>query len=130
MRENGSATKRPLRAVLRRYVPEELFDKPKQGFEPPLGDWLRGPLREWAENLLSQNAMADTPYFDPAPVQAVWKEHKAGVRDWRFELWNVLMFKLGGKPGGFRCFDIRYMRGRLLGRVKNAHHRIGGEAAF
>ena len=93
MRENGSVTKRPLRAVLRRYVPEELFDKPKQGFEPPLGDWLRGPLREWAENLLSQKAMADTPYFDPAPVQAVWKEHKAGVRDWRFELWNVLMFQ-------------------------------------
>ena len=56
--------------------------------------------------------MADTPYFDPAPVQAVWKEHKAGVRDWRFELWNVLTFKLGGKPGGFRCFDIRFMRSR------------------
>ncbi|MBO88843.1 MAG: asparagine synthase (glutamine-hydrolyzing) [Rickettsiales bacterium] len=93
MRESGSLSKRPLRAVLGRYVPEELFDRPKQGFEPPLGDWLRGPLRAWAESLLSQKSLGETSYFDPVPVQAIWKEHKAGVRDWRFELWNVLMFQ-------------------------------------
>lgn len=88
-----SETKRPLRRVLERYVPRALFDKPKRGFEPPLGEWLRGPLREWAEALLSESALGDGDYIDPAPVRDAWREHLDGVRDWRFELWNVLMFQ-------------------------------------
>jgi len=89
----GSETKYPLRQLLARYVPPHIFDKPKQGFEPPLGGWLRGPLRDWAENLLSDDALRDGGFLDPSPVRAVWREHIAEVRDWRFELWNVLMFQ-------------------------------------
>ena len=83
----------PLRNVLSKYVPAKIFDKPKQGFEPPLGEWLRGPLRDWAESLLDQRSLADGGFVDAAPVHDLWREHLAGVRDWRFELWNVLMFQ-------------------------------------
>ncbi|MEL0114422.1 MAG: asparagine synthase C-terminal domain-containing protein, partial [Rickettsiales bacterium] len=89
----GSETKYPLRQLLARYVPLHIFDKPKQGFEPPLGGWLRGPLRDWAESLLSVDALRDGSFLDPLPVRAVWREHIAEVRVWRFELWNVLMFQ-------------------------------------
>ena len=93
MKLKNGEMKRPLRGLLDRYVPKQLFDKPKQGFEPPLGDWLRGPLREWAEALLTEKALRDGDFLDPSPVRAVWREHLDGVRDWRFELWNVLMFQ-------------------------------------
>ena len=83
----------PLRNVLSKYVPAKLFDKPKQGFEPPLGEWLRGPLRDWAESLLDEGSLGDGGFVDAAPVHGLWREHLAGVRDWRFELWNVLMFQ-------------------------------------
>lgn len=90
--ENGKM-KMPLHRLLERYVPQDLFDKPKQGFEPPLGDWLRGPLRDWAESLLTKEALGGDDLIETAPVRAVWQEHVSGVRDWRFELWNVLMFQ-------------------------------------
>jgi asparagine synthase (glutamine-hydrolysing) len=93
MKLKDGEMKRPLRCLLDRHVPKQLFDKPKQGFEPPLGDWLRGPLREWAEALLTEKALRDGDFLDPSPVRAVWREHLDGVRDWRFELWNVLMFQ-------------------------------------
>jgi asparagine synthase (glutamine-hydrolysing) len=82
-----------LRRALFKYVPATLVDRPKQGFEPPLADWLRGPLRDWAEDLLAPERLADGGWLAPKPIRAVWEEHLAGHRNWHFELWNVLMFQ-------------------------------------
>jgi asparagine synthase (glutamine-hydrolysing) len=82
----------PLRQILKRYVPEDLFDRPKMGFGIPLGDWLRGPLRDWAEDLLSVSNLADGGWFNVGFVRGKWKENLAGNRNLDHQLWSVLMF--------------------------------------
>jgi asparagine synthase (glutamine-hydrolysing) len=82
-----------LRKVLKRYVPEKLFERPKMGFSLPLDSWLRAPLREWAEDLLSEKRLKDEGYLDPQPICEKWAEHLSGKRNWQAELWNVLMFE-------------------------------------
>ncbi len=82
-----------LRQLLYKYVPRELVERPKQGFGVPLSAWLRGPLREWAEELLSEQALCQTGVFNPALVRRKWTEHIAGTSDWKRQLWNVLMFQ-------------------------------------
>ena len=82
-----------LREVLYRHVPRELIERPKQGFGIPLGEWLRGPLREWAESLLSENRLLKEGYFHPAPIRKMWQEHLAGRANWQPHLWNILMFQ-------------------------------------
>ncbi len=81
-----------LRKVLERHVPRELIDRPKMGFGIPLDDWLRGPLRHWAEDLLNPASMAQEGYFDPRTVRQVWDAHLAG-RSFGHRLWSVLMFQ-------------------------------------
>lgn len=82
-----------LREVLRRYVPDDLVDRPKRGFAVPVGDWIRGPLRQWAEELLSTRRLDDEGFLDPAPVRASWDEHLNGRLDHSAALWSVLMLQ-------------------------------------
>lgn len=85
--------KRPLRAVLARYIPKHLIERPKMGFGVPIGEWLRGPLREWAEDLLSPQALAGDGLLDPGPVRARLDEHMSGRRNWQHALWTVLQLQ-------------------------------------
>jgi asparagine synthase (glutamine-hydrolysing) len=82
-----------LRQVLNRHLPRQLFDRPKQGFEVPMDAWLRGPLREWAEAMLSSDRLAGEGFFAPGPIRAAWAEHLGGARNRGEELWTVLMFQ-------------------------------------
>ncbi len=85
--------KQLLRNVLHRHVPKALVDRPKWGFALPLGDWLRGPLRPWADALLDENKLRDGGIFDPAPIVARWRNHLNGGRESVSPLWTVLMFQ-------------------------------------
>ncbi len=80
-----------LRQVLYRHVPRELVDRPKMGFGVPVGMWLRGPLRDWAEDLLSRRALLDTGLFNPDPVRRRWREHLGERRNWEYSLWGIAM---------------------------------------
>jgi asparagine synthase (glutamine-hydrolysing) len=82
-----------LRQILYKYVPRELIERPKAGFAIPVGDWLRGPLRDWAENLLAADRLAAEGYLDPRPVRQIWSQHLSGRFDWTTRLWGVLMFQ-------------------------------------
>jgi asparagine synthase (glutamine-hydrolysing) len=88
-----SRTKWILREILDRHVPRALTDRPKMGFSIPLGAWLRGPLRDWAEDLLAERRLRDEGWIAPGPVRRRWDEHLSGRRDWQYHLWNVLMFQ-------------------------------------
>jgi asparagine synthase (glutamine-hydrolysing) len=83
-----------LRRLLDRYVPRQMVDRPKQGFDLPIDDWLRGPLRDWAEAMLDPARLAREGFLRPEPIQAVWREHLTGTRDRGWALWPVLMFQM------------------------------------
>ena len=82
-----------LREVLYRYVPKELIERPKEGFSIPLSQWLRGPLREWAEPLIAERRLREEGYFYPEKIRQTWEEHLQGKKDNSSKLWSVLMFQ-------------------------------------
>jgi asparagine synthase (glutamine-hydrolysing) len=82
-----------LRAVLANYVPRHLFERPKQGFGMPLELWLRGPLRDWAEDLLDESRLVAEGYLRPEAVRAIWRQHLSGETEHTFLLWSILMFQ-------------------------------------
>ena len=89
---NGE-TKWLLRQVLFRHVPKALIERPKMGFVMPMDEWLRGPLRDWAEDLLDARSMEADGLLNPAPVRQLWGEHLAGRTAGQYRLWCVLMFQ-------------------------------------
>ncbi|MCB9623395.1 MAG: asparagine synthetase B, partial [Sandaracinus sp.] len=79
--------------VLRRRVPDALVNRPKMGFGVPIDTWLRGPLRDWAEELLDPKRVALEGYLNPSVVSDTWRDHLAGRSAGQHRLWAILMFQ-------------------------------------
>ena len=93
MKIRGGVGKWALRQVLYNYVPRHLIERPKAGFGIPVGQWLRGPLRDWAETLLDEQRLEREGYLVAKPIREIWQQHLSGRQDWTVRLWTVLMFQ-------------------------------------
>ena len=86
-------TKWLIRQVLYQHVPRSLVDRDKMGFSVPLNDWLRGPLKDWAEELLNESALRNEGFFDASQVRKIWSQHLSGHHNLQTQLWAILMFQ-------------------------------------
>ena len=93
IKRRGGVGKWPLRELLARRLPRQLFERPKRGFGVPIGDWLCGRLRDWAEALLDKRRLCSEGFLRPEPIRAKWCEHLAGTANWQYLLWDVLIFQ-------------------------------------
>lgn len=93
LRAKNGEKKYLLRTLLSRYMPRKLFERPKMGFSVPIGKWLEGPLRNWAEDLLDESLLKSDGFFDSTMVRGRWKEHCEGTINWQNELWTILIFQ-------------------------------------
>jgi asparagine synthase (glutamine-hydrolysing) len=93
MKIRDGSGKHILREMLYREAPRRLFERPKSGFGIPVGDWIKGPLREWAEALLDRRRIRSEGWFDADLIERRWREHLAGKRDSTGALWAILMFQ-------------------------------------
>ena len=93
MKLNSGQGKRVLREVLYKYAPKKLIERPKTGFAIPIAEWLRGTLRNWAEELLDESRIVQDGFFNYEPIQKKWQEHLSGKKDWSSNLWSILMFQ-------------------------------------
>jgi len=99
---NRGGTKWVLREVLYRHVPKSLVERPKMGFGVPVGAWLRGPLREWADDLLDPGRLRQDGLLNAQLVGTLWQDHRAGRQDWQYPLWDLLMFQAWLRAHGVR----------------------------
>ncbi len=90
---DGDTGKTVLREVLYRYVPRELVDRPKMGFEVPIGRWLSGRLKDWADDLLSEDRLRRQGLVNAKLIAGCWRDHRSGRKNWSTELWHALMFQ-------------------------------------
>ena len=93
MKLNDAESKLVLRRVLEKQLPHVLFDRPKMGFGIPLAEWLRGPLRQWADDLLTEKSLSSSGFFNVSSVQTQWADHTNRSRNHHYSLWNILMFQ-------------------------------------
>ena len=93
MKVRNGQSKWALRQILERHVPRAIMERPKMGFGIPLGEWLRGPLRGWAEHLLSEQRLREAGFLDAGVVRRHWQEHLSGHRNWQYLIWDVLMLE-------------------------------------
>jgi asparagine synthase (glutamine-hydrolysing) len=100
LRFRAAAPKWLLRELLARHLPPVLFERPKQGFGVPVGEWLRGSLREWGESLLARDRLRTQGFFDADLVRRFWDEHQRRAPDRQFLLWNLLTFQAWLDAGG------------------------------
>lgn len=100
LKHRDGLSKWALRQVLYKHVPAELIDRPKMGFEVPIGLWLRGPLKEWAAALLEPSRLRREGWFDADVITGHWKDHLSGKANWGMQLWPVLMFQSWLEAGG------------------------------
>ena len=105
--QNGSG-KYILRKLYKRLLPSEALPQRKQGFGLPLEEWIRGPMRPWAEELLSEKALSQHEYINSAAARNLWKEHIGGTRRWHFPIWQLLMFQAWYGAQGSSCIDTRH----------------------
>ncbi|MFA4933758.1 MAG: asparagine synthase (glutamine-hydrolyzing) [Candidatus Omnitrophota bacterium] len=93
MKVRNGQSKWILRQVLYKYVPKKLIERPKMGFGVPIGSWIRGPLMEWAEELLGESRLQQEGFFNAKFIRLRWQEHITGNHDWQHFLWSILMFQ-------------------------------------
>jgi asparagine synthase (glutamine-hydrolysing) len=93
LKRSSTGGKQILKDLVHQYVPEKLMDRPKMGFGVPIDDWLRGPMRDWAESLLNAERLRSEGYLNAGLVSGKWHEHVNGERRWHYYLWDVLMFQ-------------------------------------
>ena len=93
LKMRGNEGKWLLRQIAYKYLPKRLLKRPKMGFGVPLDQWLRGPLKNWAEDLLNPTSLRACGLLKPEPITERWIEHQTGDRNWHHFLWNVLMFE-------------------------------------
>jgi len=82
-----------MKKILYQYVPKKLLDRPKAGFALPLGDWLRGPLKYWADTLLDKRLIDEQGFLNSTNIEKIWNQHLSGKYDWTSKLWTILMFQ-------------------------------------
>lgn len=92
-KHRDGVSKWALRQVLYKRVPQSLIDRPKMGFEVPIGLWLRGPLKDWAAALLDDRRLRDEGWFESSVITNLWQDHLSGRANWGMQLWNILMFQ-------------------------------------
>lgn len=93
MKVRNGESKWLLKQVLYRHVPKKILERPKMGFGVPIDQWLRGDLREWAEDLLNPSRLKSEGFFHPEPILEKWNQHLSGHQNWQYLLWDVLMFQ-------------------------------------